>query len=1017
IEPLLNTKNEITGTLGLGLDITERRKMELALQESERTYRELFDNAAILLFTIDLEGNFTSANKYALLHFGYEHEDLLGRNIFDLILPGYSDYVRSKINEKLDGTEITTYITEILDGHGIKKTIEMHTRLIKDGEHPIGIQGAGRDITEQKRTQLALEASEQKFRTLAEDSTAIVYILKGNRFVYVNPALIKLTAFTEEELLNMNFWDVVHPDFCNLAQNRGLARQQGINVPAAYELKLLTKRQESVWIYLTGSQIVYEGEKAVMASAIDITELKRGQEALQESQTLLNHIINFLPDATLVINSAGQILSWNRAMEKLTGIDASNMLGKSNYEYALPFYGERRPMLIDMVLEPDEVIKLGYSYINRGDENITVETFISDFRPGGAYLWGFATPLNNASGEVIGAIETIRDVTERRQMENEVINQAESLRMILEQSPTGIAIVDKDQNFVFINSRLTEITGYTLEHIANMEEWEQKAYPNEKSRKVLHDKWRDQLAIKKRAQGLARVHCKNGQIRDVEFHGIKLPDGRTIVSAWDVTWQKQVEEKLRAGEARFKALSDASFEGIILTENGICIDVNQKAADMFGYDYGEMIGMDAGDFAVPESRTEVLNNIANQYELPYEGSALRKDGSSLPVEVQGRVFDYQGRRIRAAAIRDLSERRQAEAELLKQRQNLQALFYNSPDALALLNNEQEILEVNPQFITLFGYKAEECRHKHLKDLIVPLEYMEEYKKHSQLVSMGEAVQMETIRKNKSGWVFDVMVKTVPITNYGLYVMYSDISERKKAEQIINEQVKELEAKNAEMERFTYTVSHDLRSPLITIKGFAGLLIEDLTHGNHHRLEKDLQRIINAADKMDDLLRDLLELSRVGRMLNAFTKFSMTSLTKEVAELITGRLKERGVTLLINPDMPEVNADIIRIREVLQNLLENAIKFMGNQTQPRIEIGFTDNLKEWTFFIRDNGIGIETRYHNSIFGLFNKLDPNCEGTGIGLSLVKRIIEFHNGIIWVESSGTGQGATFYFTLPKQ
>ncbi len=1001
----------------LGLErLIQLQDLQKELHESEKMYRQLFDNAAIMLFTTDMEGRFTSANKYAFDYFDYDLEQMCSKSIFDLVSPEDIDMIRTKIDEKIAGIDITTYNTEITDPTGNKKVIELNTRLIYEGDKPVGIQGAGRDITEQKRIQEALEASEQKFRTLAEDSAAIVYILKGDRFVYVNPALVKLTAFSETELLNMNFWDVVHPDFRKIARQRGLDRQRGFVVPAAYELKLINKKYGAVWIYLTGSRIIYEGEPAVMASAIDITELKHGQEALQESQTLLDHIINFLPDAALVINSEGKILSWNRAMVKLTGFKAQNMLGKSNFEHALPFYGERRPMLIDLVLEPDEVIRQYYPLMSWVDDNLAAEFFIPTFGSGGAFIWGFATPLYNSRGEIIGAIETIRDVTERKQLETELINQAESLKMILEQSPTGTAILDKDQKFVFINQRLTEITGYSLEDIPTMEAWEQKAYPNENSRKSLHNGWQEHLAARKRAQGVARVHCKNGKVKDVEFHGIKLPDQRTIVSAWDITWQKQVEETLRAGEQRFKALSDASFEGIIFSEDGICVEVNHKVVEMFAYEQQELIGMHILDLTAPDAREIVRNYLNKNYELPYEAIGLRKDGSHIPIQIQGRMFEYQNRIIRASAIWDLSGHQEVEAELFRQRQNLQALFYNSPDAIALCDVEKIIVDLNPQFTNMFAYTLEDCEGKQLNELIVPEEYNEEYFEHRDLVLAGEAAQKETIRMDKNGRKFAVILKTIPISDSYFYAMYSDITERKKAEETINEQLKELEAKNAEMERFTYTVSHDLRSPLITIKGFAGLLMDDMNMGNQHNLEKDLQRIISAADKMDDLLRDLLELSRIGRMLNEFSTFSMTQIANEVAELLTGSLQEQGVTLIIAPDMPVVNADRVRIREVLQNILENAVKFMGDQSQPRIEVGWKDGKKEWRFFIRDNGIGVESRYHDSIFGLFNKLDANCEGTGIGLSLAKRIIEFHHGRIWVESTGSGQGSIFHFTLPK-
>ncbi len=998
-------------------ETAERQRAEKALQKSERMYRDLYDNASDLLLTTDLAGNFTSLNRAALSYLDYTSEEITKMSVFDIAFPEYQDLIKSKINAKTNGVaDSTNYEIEIMTRCGDRLRVELHTRLIYDDDRPIGIQGIARDITQQKLIQAELIASEQKFRTLAEDTTAIIFILQNNCFTYVNPALENLTSYSEEELLQMNFWEIVHPDHQEMIKNRELARQSGMSTPDRFELKLQTKNGATVWIYLTGSRITFNNEAAVLVSALDITELKHWDEALQESQIFLNSIIDFLPDATLVINCAGQILAWNRAMEKITGLNAEQMIGKDNYEHALPFYGQRRPILIDLVMQEGPLDWDRYPFISQYDKFLTTEIFIPDFGPQGSYLWAIATPIYNANGEMTGAIESIRDVTDRKKMELELINQTESLRLVLEHSPAGIAVIDQENRILFLNSRAIEIIGYELEDIPTMELWLEKAYPNPKSRQSIIKDWINQFKRKQKAQGQARVHNKNGQVLNIDFHGILLPDGRTVVSMWDMTWQKQVEEALRASEARFKAFSDASFEGIILSENQICIEANQKAAQMFEYDYEEMIGLSSLTFIAPESVETVKSHMNSGYELPYEITALTKNGVRLPVEVQGRLFEYKGRKVRASAIRDLSERKKAEAEIYRQSQNLSALFYNSPDGLVLCDLSQHIIDVNPYFSYLFGYNTEECRGKFLNELIVPPEYMEEYSKYAQAIAMGQTMQAEIIRQHKDGHRIDVMLKTVPIANFGFYVIYSDISTRKQAEQIITQQLRELEAKNAEMEQFTYTVSHDLRSPLITIKGFAGMLLADIQAGHYDRLEKDLLRIINAAGKMDALLHDLLELSRIGRLLNAFSRFSMSQLAMEVAELLTGRLQEGHINLMIDPNMPTVWADEARIREVLQNLVENASKFTGNQDQPIIEVGYIPGDEEWTFFVRDNGIGIESRFHDSIFGLFNKLNPNCEGTGIGLSLVRRIIEFHNGRIWVESSGLGTGSTFYFTLPR-
>ena len=229
-------------------------------------------------------------------------------------------------------------------------------------------------------------------------------------------------------------------------------------------------------------------------------------------------------------------------------------------------------------------------------------------------------------------------------------------------------------------------------------------------------------------------------------------------------------------------------------------------------------------------------------------------------------------------------------------------------------------------------------------------------------------------------------------------------------------IDDLESKNIELEQFTYTVSHDLKSPLVTINGFLGYLEEDTTSGNRERLKKDIQRINEAVQKMQRLLNELLELSRVGRMMNAPEDIPFGELVDEAINIVYGRLKESNIVVYTAPNLPVIYGDRPRLVEVMQNLIDNAAKYMGSQVDPRIEIGQHGKDKERgmpVLFVKDNGMGIEPEHHERIFGLFNKLDAKSEGTGVGLALVKRIIEFHGGRIWVESK-SGEGATFFFTL---
>jgi len=230
-------------------------------------------------------------------------------------------------------------------------------------------------------------------------------------------------------------------------------------------------------------------------------------------------------------------------------------------------------------------------------------------------------------------------------------------------------------------------------------------------------------------------------------------------------------------------------------------------------------------------------------------------------------------------------------------------------------------------------------------------------------------------------------------------------------------IAELESKNAELERFTYTVSHDLKSPLITITGFLGLLEQDARKGDHERLERDVERIRAAAGRMSRLLDELLELSRIGRLRNAPEEVPFGELAREATSLLASAIGESGAEVEIEPDLPEVRGDRPRLLEVVQNLVENAVKFMGSQPRPRIEIGAREEGGETVFHVRDNGIGIDPAYHEKVFGLFERLDPQTDGTGIGLAIVRRVVEVHGGRIWVESEGMGRGTAFRFTLPLQ
>jgi PAS domain S-box-containing protein len=246
--------------------------------------------------------------------------------------------------------------------------------------------------------------------------------------------------------------------------------------------------------------------------------------------------------------------------------------------------------------------------------------------------------------------------------------------------------------------------------------------------------------------------------------------------------------------------------------------------------------------------------------------------------------------------------------------------------------------------------------------------------------------------------------------------FTDITERRRAAIEREHLIRELENKNAELERFVYTISHELKTPLVTIAGYSGILMDEVDGGERLVLEDHVGQINAAIATMSTLLDELLELSRIGRVIYPQECFAFGDMVQEVALTVQSRAEKHQATIDVAADLPLVYGDRVRLREVMQNLVENAIKFSQKPVKPRIHVGWRQQAGEKVFFVEDNGIGVDPSYQLRIFGLFERLDPKTEGTGVGLALVQRIIQEHGGRVWVESEGIGQGSRFCFTIPS-
>ena len=350
-------------------------------------------------------------------------------------------------------------------------------------------------------------------------------------------------------------------------------------------------------------------------------------------------------------------------------------------------------------------------------------------------------------------------------------------------------------------------------------------------------------------------------------------------------------------------------------------------------------------------------------------------------------------------------------QMLASEAKYRVLIETTQTGYLILDSEGKVVDANQEYVRLTGHR--EFREIQGRSVI---EWTAEYEKERNAMAVAKCARDGFIRDlvidyiDGTGQITPVEINATVVSNVegiSIISLCRDITKRKQTEDAV-------QAKSKELEQFTYAVSHDLRSPLVTIQTFLGYLEQDIPAQDTAKVASDLGYIHAAADKMGLLLDELLRLSRVGRVPNLPEDVPLSVIVNETLALVAGRISQRGVKVVVTEKNIMLHGDRRRLVEVFQNLIDNACKFMGDQKEPRIEIGVETRGPETVYFVRDNGGGIDPRHQKMLFGLFVRLTPHVEGAGIGLALVKRIVEVHGGRIWVKSKGVGQGTCFYFTL---
>jgi len=471
----------------------------------------------------------------------------------------------------------------------------------------------------------------------------------------------------------------------------------------------------------------------------------------------------------------------------------------------------------------------------------------------------------------------------------------------------------------------------------------------------------------------------------------------------------------QARDDRFRAVYENSDDSMFFFDvSGGVLDANPAACGRLGYTRAELLELNVKDiFALPQADFTARVHALGQHPEPSFASLHKhRAGSLIPVHVTLRSLAHAGHDAIVVIARDLTERERFQEEVRETRDRLQTILQTLPDLLFEIDETGVVMQFFSVRADLLSMPVQRFMHRSLREISEPEAAETMMGCVRSALEHGYASGVQYQSGNERWFEMSAARRAVPAGERARVIALArDITERKQREQ-------ELLRINDELTRFTYTVSHDLKSPLVTIKSFLGYLRQDLAVGDAERIERDLGHIENAAGRMVQLLDDLLELSRVGRKVNPPQRVSLQELVSEARQLVAGRIAMNGAHIHVTDEPAQLWGDRTRLLEVFQNLIDNAIKFVkpGEAAEVSIEVERGSHEGELVVCVHDRGIGIDPRHQHKLFGLFEKLHADADGTGIGLALVKRIIEVHGGRIWIDSAGEGKGTSVRFTLPR-
>lgn len=728
------------------------------------------------------------------------------------------------------------------------------------------------------------------------------------------------------------------------------------------------------------------------------------------SERRMRWIYDHIPLGVLVVDRDGQLIQCNAALSRLIGYTQSELAAMRPGDLIHPEDRERHLEATSQLRKADAAsLEFEERYLRKDGQSIWVRTSMSLLRDDSA-----------------GSLHSIYFLTDIHWQK-----AAEATRDdLFAETNDLIQSVAPDGSILYANQSWCTTLGYSKAELASLNIFQ-----------IIHPECQPHCmaALGRLLQGenvgLIEVTYVARDGHTVELEGnvsARVVDGKMVSTRGifrDVTARKEAEKSKQAEALKAALLLQTACDSIhILDSEGNALQVSESFARELQYSMEEAQRLNVRDWDAQIQPEEFRNVLERLLACPdgqtFETLHRRKDGSVFNVEVNARSVTVDGRRLLYCASRNISARRAAEQALRESEQRFRDLFDYAPDAYFIMDSEQShrIIACNKAAVNMLRGSEEQILGKTPIDFSPPRQpdgrpSEEALAKAIQEIRLdGGPTNFEFLHRRRDGEQFWVSV-SVSIINHGgrqELVVWRDFTARKAAEARIQLMLQKLERSNAELEQFAYVASHDLQEPLRAVSGCAQLIEREYRGKLDPSADELIVHIVEGVSRMQNLINDLLAYSRVSTTGSDFAETDLEAVLAVALQNLSASIAESEAQIT-HDLLPTVQCDRTQLIQLFQNLLGNALKFRADR-RPEIHISAERQPTAWQFRISDNGIGVQSEYRERIFEVFQRLHTREKfaGTGIGLAICKKIVERHEGKIWVESS-PGQGATFLFTLP--